>query len=181
MGLPNRDSHGRFVHGAGSAGTRVNDEVITRVKARLKERARKLAPHRLTIGIHEADGAHPKLDYDHKETDATVVQVAATHEFGGRSWLRSWFDRNRNRLVHEMNAVMKSEFKGDKDAIAKAGERWANELREWIEMEDAHLKRLKPSTVAAKERAGLDRPGTPLYATGELVAAIKAMMDGATL
>lgn len=163
------------------ATAKVNTEVVARAKKQLEKQSEKAIPHRISVGIHEADGAHPKLDYDHKETDATVVQVAATHEFGGRSWLRSWFDRNRNRLVHEMNAVMKAEFKGDKDAIAKAGERWANELREWIEMEDAHLKRLKPSTVAAKERAGLDRPGTPLYATGELVAAIKAMMDGATL
>ena len=80
-----------------------------------------------------------------------------------------------------MNAVMKAEYKGDHEAISKAGERWANELREWIEMEDAHLKALQPSTVAAKQRAGLDRPGTPLFATGELVASIKAMMDGAAL
>lgn len=154
---------------------------MKRVKDRLREQAKKAREHLISVGIHEADGAHPKLDYDHKETDATVVEVAASHEFSGRSWLRSWFDRNRNRLVHEMNAVMKADFKGDHGAIAKAGERWANELREWIEMEDAHLKRLQPSTVAAKERAGLDRPGTPLYATGEFVAAIKAMMDGAAL
>lgn len=163
------------------ATAKVNTEVVQRAKRQLDKKAQQARAHRVSVGIHEADGAHPKLDYDHKETDATVVEVAGAHEFGGRSWLRSWFDRNRNRLVHEMNAVMKADFKGDRGAIAKAGERWANELREWIEMEDAHLKRLKPATVAAKERAGLDRPSTPLYATGELVAAIKAMMDGAAL
>lgn len=161
------------------ATAKVHPEVVDRVKKRIDHAAKQAHAHRVSVGIHEADGAAHKIDYEGKETDATVVEAAAAHEFGDRSWLRSWFDRNRSRLIHDMNAAMLADFKGDHGAIAKFGERCATELREWIEMEDAHLKRLQPSTVAAKQRAGLDRPGTPLYATGELVAAIRAMMDGA--
>lgn len=168
------------------ATAKVNPEIVERVKKRIEERAGKAHAHRVSVGIHEADGAKHKLDYNHEETAISLVEVAAAHEFGKgnlieRSWLRSWFDRNRSRLIHEMNDAMRAEYHGDSEAIPKAGERWANELREWIEMEDGHLNRLSPTTVAKKERAGLDRPATPLYATGDLVAAIKAMMDGATL
>jgi hypothetical protein len=181
MALPNRDSHGRFVHGE----SQVNEPAMARVKERLREQVKRAVAHRLTLGIHEADGGKPKLDYHGNETGTPLVVVAAAHELGlgvtERSWLRSWFDNSRQRLEREMVAAMRAEFGGDHDAVRRQGETWQQELQEWIEAGDGGLTSLMPSTIAQKERAGLQQPETPLYATGELVAAIKAMLDGANV
>lgn len=164
------------------ASAKVNTRVFQRVRVRIKEKAAHARSHTVSVGIHEAEGQHPKLDYEGNNTDATVVEVAAAHELGhgvrGRSWLRSWFDRNRSRIIHATNAAMLAEYKGDHGAIEKLGDDFAIELRDWIEMEDASMAKLEPQTVERKRRAGLDRPETPLFATGELVSSIRAYMDG---
>lgn len=159
------------------ARVRIDPSVIQRELDRLSARAGKIQPRRISVGIHEADGDKPKLDYDGKNTDEKLVDAAAVHEFGDRSWLRTWFDQNRPRITDQMVNAMRAEFAGHPDILERQGEEWARELREWIEYGDAHLKPLKPSTVAAKERAGLSSPETPLLATGQLVAAIKSLME----
>jgi hypothetical protein len=160
----------------------VNSKAIERVKARLEERGRLVQPCRITVGIHEAEASQPKLDYDGKDSEASLGQVATAHEFGigvqERSFLRTWFDQNRSRLGRDMNKTMREVQEGNAGAFTAQGEEWARELREWIETEEGGLTSLLPSTIEAKERAGLQQPDTPLYATGELVAAIKSMIDG---
>jgi hypothetical protein len=160
----------------------VNHQAVQRVKAKLAERAKGARPHRVTVGIHEPDGAKPKLDYNGKETAIPLVTVAAAHELGRgvkeRSWLRTWFDARRAQLADDMIKAMRQEYEGDTGAIHRQAEAWAADLRDWIDTEAGALPALEPSTVAAKERAGLAQPSTPLFATGELVAAIKSMLDG---
>lgn len=159
------------------ARVKIDPKVIEHAKERLRARAGQLKPQRLSVGIHEAEGAQPKLDYDGKDTDESLVTVAAAHEFGERSWLRTWFDSNRPRITAQMVNALRAEYAGDHGVFERQGEEWARELQEWIEYGDAHLKALEPATVAAKQRAGLSNPETPLYATGQLVAAIKSMID----
>lgn len=159
------------------ARVRISKEVIERAKERLRARAGHIEPKRVTVGIHESDGAKPKLDYDGKDTDETLVSVAAVAEFGDRSWLRTWFDSNRPRITNQMVNAIRAEYAGDRGVFERQGEEWARELGEWIEYGDAHLKALQPATVAAKQRAGLSSPETPLFATGQLVAAIKSMIE----
>jgi hypothetical protein len=75
--------------------------------------------------------------------------------------------------------VMRRAEKGDAQAFNKQAREWESELREWIEYGDGNLPSLQSSTVTAKRKSGLSSPETPLFATGQLVAAIKAMLDGA--
>lgn len=165
----------------GRARVHINPGVIARAKQLMQQRASAAEPHRVTIGIHEAEGSQPKLGYDGKDSGATLAQVAAAHEFGAgvptRSWLRTWFDQNRAQLTHDMAATMKRAYLGDADAFERQGEAWAASLRDWIEYHDGGLKALAATTLEAKERAGLPSPETPLFATGQLVAAVKAMLD----
>lgn len=160
------------------ARVKIDPKVIDRAKARLRARAGQLKPQRLSVGIHEAEGAQPKLDYDGKDTDETLVNVAAVHEFTDRGWLRTWFDQNRAKITTQMVNALRAEYAGDHGVFERQGEEWARELQEWIEYGDAHLKALEPSTISAKQRAGLSSPSTPLFATGQLVAAIKSMIEG---
>jgi hypothetical protein len=159
----------------------IRPEVIERAKKRIEKRAREFEPQRASVGIHATEGAEKKLEYDHSEGDATLAEVAAAHEFGigvpNRSWLRSWFDQNRSRLIHEMVAAARAEYGGEHDAIERWAEAKASELAEWIEQEDAHLAALSPRTVAEKRSHDLAQPETPLVATHQLVAAIKSLVE----
>jgi hypothetical protein len=158
-----------------------NQDLIRKAKQRMEERAaqaKRTMPNQASVGIHEAEGSQPKLDYYGKPTDTSLAQVAAIHEFTDRSWLRTWFDQNRSRLASEMVKAGRAENEGEPGAIGEQAKRWAEELREWIEYQDGGLKALQPSTVAAKERAGLESPTVPLVATHQLVSSIKAMLDG---
>lgn len=157
-------------------------EAIEKAKERMRERASKAESHYASVGIHEAEGEQPKIDYYGKPGNASLAQVAAAHEFGAgvpeRSWLRTWVDQNRARLMKEVIEAGRAQYQGDKSAIANQGERWAVELREWIELQDGGLRALSAVTVAAKDKAGLENPTTPLVATHQLVSAIRAMLDG---
>lgn len=155
----------------------INPKVVQRAKDRLHEHGA-VEPKRLSVGIHEADGAHSKIDYEGHSSDATLAEVAIFHEFGERSWLRTWFDQNRSRLIQEMVAAMRKQYGGDSSAITTQGDAWAVELQGWIEYGDGNLKALQSATIAEKQRTGLASPETPLFATGQLVAAIKSMIDG---
>lgn len=181
MGTPNRDSHGRFIRGSGH-GTTVHPEAIQHVKAKLHERARHARPHRVSVGIHEADGATAKLGPDGQSTSESVVRVATAHEFGfgvpDRSWLRTWFDSSRKRHSQELVAMARAEFKGDAGAVEQQAQLWARELQQWIQAGEGSLEKLQPSTISEKQRAGLSQPDTPLVATKQLVEAIKSIVDG---
>ncbi len=155
-----------------------NHHAIDRVKNILSRQARGAHNHVGSVGIHEADGAEPKIGYDGKATDATLAEVAAIHEFGERSWLRVWFDDNEPRLRKEMTDAARREFEGEKGAVEALMIVFSLQLRVFIKEQEGQLKALSPSTVAKKSAANLSRPDTPLYATGQLVEAIRSMIDG---
>lgn len=184
MALPNRDTHGRFTRGAG-ASVSVNPHALERVKARIEERVRHAVPHRMSVGIHEAEGEQEKLDYNGRGAGSPLIRIAAAHELGigvpTRSWLRTWFDQNRERLKQQMVQSHRAEFAGEQGAIERIGRDWAREVQEWVEYQDGNLRSLEAATIAAKLAAELASPETPLFATGQLVASIKAHLDGEPL
>lgn len=175
----------------------VGEGVISRAKALLQGAPKHVANHRLSVGIHEQEASsqavkigenkpkpdQPKTNYrGHASNAAYLVDVALAHEFGTdvipeRSWLRSWFDQNLERLKNESAAAMRAEWKGDKEAVPALAAQWEKELREWISNDEAGLKPLKDSTKAARRAADLPE-GPPLYALGQFVRAIHGQADG---
>jgi hypothetical protein len=161
----------------------LNPGALSRSKAKLKQAPKHFPQHRVTVGIHEDEGSATKVDYYGKGIDSTLAEVAAVHEFGAgpnpsRSWLRSWFDLSEKQLQQDMIASMNDEYKGDSTAVAKQAKAWAGELRDWIQLEHGNLEELAATTIARKTAAELSSPSTPLLATGQLVKAITAKVDG---
>lgn len=58
---------------------------------------KRLTSPEITVGVHSADGSEMQDD-----SDLTVAEIAAIHEFGlgvpERSWLRDFVDENREQL-----------------------------------------------------------------------------------
>ena len=167
-----------------TADVKVNEQAINATARRLKGAVSKVARHRLSVGLHEDEGTGSKKDYNDSASNMSLAEVAAIHEFGGgsmpdRSWLRTWFDENEGRLRKEMTEVMRDEYNGDDEAVARRGAVWAKQLQDWIQLEQGGLQQLAASTVDRKTSAGLRDPDVPLLATGQLVKSIKAMLDGA--
>ncbi len=160
---------------------KLNEETIRRVKKLLAGAAKTVHQHRSSVGIHEGEAHAAALDYNGTPTNQDIVTVAMANEFGHaglpeRSWLRSWYDQNLDRLKRESSKAMKAEYKGDATAVANLDRKWRDELKEWIETGFAALESLAPATIEAREKAGL-AGDPPLYATGQLVKAIRGMLD----
>lgn len=158
-----------------------NDAAVARVKAKLREQGARVRAHEVKTGIAPGDGAKPVIKYTGEEGDQTLAYVALAHEYGAgvpeRSWFRSWFDQNAERLRREMTAAMRAEARGNTTAVELAGVKWAAELRAWITTGAVGLAPLAESTRRQRTRAGLAE-GPPLFAIGQIVAAIKASIDG---
>lgn len=163
-----------------NAKLQVNARVIERTKEHARAKSRQVTAHTMRVGIPEEEGDQPKVDYRGKEGAATVAQVAIWLEFGtdvipARPFVTTWFDSNRDRLQREMTAAMRAEYRGNADAVARLGAKWADEQRQWLLGDQAHSEPLKPSTVRAKSNAGLSQPGTPDVATRQIAKAITSM------
>jgi len=177
---------------------RVDATVLERAKALLKGAPKKVRQHRLSVGIHEQEASEKpikvgsrkantdraKKNYRGGESHSYLIDVAAVHEFGSgwanlpeRSWLRSWFDLNLDRLEREATSAMHAEYAGDKEAVTSLAGKWSDELRHWISSDVARLAPLAESTEKARAAAGLPA-GPPLYATHQLVDAIRGLADG---
>ncbi len=150
--------------------------VLARVKALLRGAPKHVHNHRLSTGIHEGEAHAKKVQYDGRAAAIDLIEAAAIQEFGDRSWLRTWFDQNEPRLKEEATAGMRAEYQGDPGAIQTLAKKWGHELADWIQTGEANLKALQPATIAARTKAGLPA-GPPLFATGQLVKAIRAMAD----
>jgi hypothetical protein len=164
-----------------STSWRVDDRVIARAKAKLRERGERSKAHDVNVGISQADGAKTIIKYTGEEGSASLAYVAAAHEFGAgvpaRSWFRSWYDQNLNRNKQQMAEAMRAEQRGQKGAVELIAIQWAGELRAWVSTGRAGLAPLAESTRRQRSRAGLaEEP--PLFAIGQIVAAIKAEVDG---
>lgn len=152
---------------------------VRRAKNRVGAASSSSPSHRISIGIH---GEEAKIAYDGSTEEVTVVEVAAAHEYGlgvpERSFIRSWFDENRPRLARELKFAQRAELMGtNPDAVVQLAQRWRSEVVTGITSRSAHLTPLAESTIKARERAGISQE-TPLDATGQLVASIRAMVDG---
>jgi hypothetical protein len=155
----------------------VNTRFLEKVKKNLRDRTRRVWPHRIAVGINAKDGAQPKVDYHGKDTEATLAQVLKWMEFGTdtvpeRPIMRIWFDANETRLRREMTAATRREYMGKKEAVHELGEKWAEELREYYLAGAAPVDELATSTIGAKAAAGLSHPEIPVVATRQLVDAI---------
>ena len=163
---------------------RVNPDVVRRAAEHMKARAAKAWPYRVSVGLHAEDAQSPALDYNGIEGKLRLIEVAAMLEMGTdsmpeRSFLRSWFDQNISRMKREAVTAMRDEFKsGSKGAVDEIAQRWSNELQDWIRSGAANLTPLASSTVRRREQAGLS-PDVPLDARGQLVAAIRSLVEEA--
>jgi len=119
---------------------------------------------KVSVGIHEEDGAH-----DHG--GMTVVDLASIHEFGlgvpERSFIRAWFDENEDRAKEAMRRLLVSVLEG-KNKPEQAVEKFAL----WVvgEMQARIARGIAPalaeSTIASKGSS------VPLIDTGQLRSSI---------
>jgi hypothetical protein len=174
---------------------RLNEGLIKRVREILRGAPEHVKEHRVTVGIHEAEataeavkiasGKHntnePKNAYSGKASSTPLIDVAFFQEMGmgvpERSWLRTWFDQNVERLKVESTEAMRAEYSGNRDAVEALARKWGKELGDWIETGAANLPALSSATIKQRRAAGI-AGDTPLFATGQLVRAIRAMADG---
>lgn len=127
----------------------------------------------VNIGISAADGAHA---YD---SGRSLAEVAEIHEFGldpripQRSFVRGWFDENRNmaqiRLRLEMSKVVR-QAQSYATGLQVFADYCARGMKDRIDTRAA-LAANAPSTIAKK---GFDYP---LVETGVLRHAIKGHVD----
>lgn len=112
---------------------------------------------------------------EHQNSKATVAQIGFYHEFGvskinlpERSWMRSWFDINRdkiNKLILKMINMIKERKITAVNALNRIGEWAVGELKESI----LKLKSpaLKISTIIKKGSSN------PLIDTGQMINSIR--------
>lgn len=119
---------------------------------------------KISVGIHEADGA---VEHD----GLTVVALAAIHEFGlgvpERSFIRAWFDENQDRAKEALRRLLVSVIEGKRqpDQAVELFAQWAvGELQARIARGIA--PGLAESTIAAKGSS------VPLIDTGQLRSSI---------
>lgn len=161
----------------------VNKQALARVRGKLAAKAKraKMTKHDVNVGINADDGAKPVIKYTGEEGEQTLAYVALAHEFGAgvpmRSWFRTWFDANAERNRRQMKAAMKAEQQGNTQAVTLLAIQWASEMRARITSDNASLRPLADSTKRQRKRAGLTE-GPPLFAVGQIVEAIRAMVDG---
>ena len=158
---------------------KINEGVMRLAKRELRRAGKRVSQHRVTIGIHNDE---PKVDYDGKDSDATLAMVAMWHEFGTgtvppRSFLRQWYDSNTGRIRSEMSKAMAAEYNGKKSAVHQLARRWAREVASIIRRGESFAP-LETATVDKKAAHGLPSPKKPLIATGQLVSSISAQVDG---
>lgn len=136
----------------------------------LKARIGKAAAARVSVGIHEAEGAEETED-----GEATVLDVAAFNEFGGendnpprRSFIADWADENseehKELLRRSAAAVVKGTLPSTTVALERLGLRFVGDVQKrivaGIEPENAE------STIAKKGSS------TPLINHGQLLGSV---------
>lgn len=126
------------------------------------------------IGIHEGE-------QDHKEGQTTMVLIAAVQEFGtnkagknhniiipSRPWMRSWFDKNKNKILKKMKKLYNKIVDGKltaKQALKKLGEWAQGELR--MSIRNLQSPPNAPSTIRQKGSSN------PLIDTGQLINTVR--------
>ncbi len=164
----------------------ISHAALERAKERLRGAAARVHQHRVTVGLHETVMGKAKRDYQGKDTQSTLGEVMAAHEFGAgpvpaRSWLRDWFDERRAELAERMKAAMHDEYEHYTTGLRRSPAMLAfaqDTLAGLIARLRAGLEpELSPATKRARKRAGLPE-GPPLVATEQFVSALGARVDG---
>jgi hypothetical protein len=132
---------------------------LRRAKTRIGAASSQSPTHRISIGIHGDEAA---IRYNGEAGDVSLVEVAAAHEYGigvpERSFIRAWFDDNRQRLARELKfAERPSSSAATPTPMKQLAQRWASEVKARITSRSGRLKPLAPATIAARERAGIGR------------------------
>lgn len=114
-------------------------------EALLKRMRTAAAGARMTVGIHEAEGAQPAEGDD----EATLLDIAAYNEFGGppteakpngnpprRSFIADWADENidehREDLRKSAKAVLKGTLPSIENGLDRLGLRFVGEVQQRI-------------------------------------------------
>lgn len=128
----------------------------------------------VTIGIHAADGKAPHTGSKFGET---VLDIATAHEFGlgvpQRSFLRAWFDENRQQINEAIKRMALSVLKGKrtrKQAIELLAQSFVGQIQKRIAAGIPPPN--SPATIAAKGSS------KPLIDTGQLRTSITYAVDG---
>ncbi len=117
----------------------------------------------VTIGVQGKDA-----DVIHKDSDLSVGQIAAIHELGiggakRRSWLVSWMDANKGKMLKETKLAFKQVMKGTltrNKALIGLGYAWTAGVRA-----NMAAGKIRPALPATNPR-GAGAP--PLYDTHQL-------------
>lgn len=130
-------------------------------------------PPVIKVGVFDRDGDQP-----HGDDEVTVLEVAMWNEFGTdtipeRSFIRAWFDENRERCrtaVRKMlEGVVAGKYKREQ-AIELVAQRFVGEIQR--RMARGIPPPNAPATIARK---GSDKP---LIDTGQLRSSISYEVDG---
>lgn len=136
----------------------------------LKARIGKAAAARVSVGVHEAEGAEETED-----GEATVIEVATFNEFGGpsdnpprRSFIADWADENADEhkelLRRSSRAVFNGTLPSNAVALERLGLRFVGDVQQRIRAGIAPEN--AESTIAKKGSS------TPLIAKGQLWTAV---------
>jgi hypothetical protein len=133
---------------------------------------KRLTSPEVSVGVHSADGSEIEED-----SDLTVAEIAAIHEFGlgvpERSWLRAFVDENRDELSRLL-AVVATQIAQGKDpdtAMNRFGLHVVGLIKKRI------VAGIEPglaeSTKIEKQRVtGGNAKDTPLIRFGQFISAI---------
>jgi len=144
-----------------------------------KERFRHNA--RVTVGIHEAEGAEPKKTEDGTGT-TSLIDVATYHEFGmgvpQRSFVAGAVDENESELQSKLTAALHASVKpggmGPERQLERFGLYVVGVMQERI---SAGIEpELAESTKKQKARHG-NAKDVPLILTGQLRSSIRSKLE----
>lgn len=105
----------------------------------------------VVVGITEAEGGKQHSEH------ASMSEIATIHEFGlgvpERSWLRGWFDENKEWIREEIKKATKAVLEGritEDQALELLGQKFVGSIKERISGNAAGFKELSPITIARK-------------------------------
>jgi hypothetical protein len=132
-------------------------------------------PKQITIGVHVADGAQPARD-----EGTTIIDVALANEFGvpelhipQRSFIRDWYDERGAFAAQKMSRLLEESIRDTGNEL-QGVQRFAL----WAEADvRARIRRgiYPPNAERTKQLKGSSKP---LIDRGQLIAAIRARIDG---
>lgn len=165
-----------------TAEIKVNKSALRHVIDKLKVKAEEWRIFATgSVGIHETEGAQPKLDYQLRTGKLDVFDVMSIHEHGSRPWLSNWFDTNKQKLQAEAYAPFRDKSLAPREKIEAFKStmiRFRDDIKSKLQYDQLGLRKLEEPTVKAKQRAGLPQPDEPLIATKQSLQSIRAKANG---